>query len=383
MRPLALLLLLALTAQTAGAAEAEETMYTERVVGGVLVEMGEQKTVIPPSKELRYFPDEPVCVIKTDPLTFTLVNGHATLLMSGASFEKAVPLGQVLGPGKKGEFDNGYAGISGIYHDDRRGELIAIYHAEDHEEMPKVPGNDVQGFYASMGLAVFSDDGRSFNKLGQILTGSLPKDPKTDVGRGGAAQGVGDASLCLGADGKYLFMYYMDLSRVDDRGCQVCMARCESSDGGRPGKWRKFYDGKFEEKGLGGRDTPVVKMKNKYEDAISPNVTYVAGLKKYVMVFGGIVYADIPVKKAKTSGIYCTTSDDGVEWANPVLLFTGLPIPLPNAELAARPGLVLNDTRQRLVTGWLYYAYSPKWGHTEKEPPHYMAGRPVRLRVDR
>jgi hypothetical protein len=354
---------------------------SEHVIGGVVVAVGEPKTVIPPGKELRYFPDEPVCVIKANPLTFTLVNGRTTLLMSGKSFETAASLGEVLGRGKQGEFDNGYAGISGVYHDNRNGELIAIYHAEDHEEMPLTPGNDVPGFYASIGLAISTDDGRTFKKLGQIVTVSLPKNPKADVTKGGSAQGVGDASLCLNADGQYLYMYYMDLSRVDDRCCQVCMARCKLSDGGRPGKWRKFHDGRFDEPGLDGKDTPVVQMRNPNEDAISPNVTYVAGMKKYFMVFGGNVYADIATKNARTSGIYCTTSDDGVKWADPVLLFTGLTVPVPGAEFAARPGLVLTDTQQKTVIGWLYYAYSPKWGHTDQEPPHYMAGRPVRLSI--
>ena len=97
--------------------------YKQQVVGGVLVEIGEPKTVIPPSRELRYFPDEPVGVIKNAPFTFTLVNGQFTLLMSGQSIETAVSLGKVLGPGGKGEFDNGYAGISGIHRDSSKGEL--------------------------------------------------------------------------------------------------------------------------------------------------------------------------------------------------------------------------------------------------------------------
>lgn len=352
-------------------------------VGDVLVELGDQKTVLSPTRQLRYFPDEPVCVVRKDPLTFTLVNGVSTLLMSGKSFETAAPLGTVLGPGKKGEFDNGYAGISGIFRDDRNGELRAIYHAEDHEDMPAVPGSGIPGFYASMALAVSTDDGRTFKKLGQIVTGSVPKNPQADASKGGSGQGVGDASLCPSADGQYLFMYYMDLSRVHNRGCQACMARCKVSDGGQPGTWWKYHDGSFEEKGLGGKDTPVVTMESMKGDAISPSVTYVAGLKKYVMVFGGNVYADIQARKATTSGIYCSTSDDGITWAEPALLFTGLPIPIPSAEFAARPGLVLDDATQQKVTGWLYYAYSPRWGHTEQEPPHYMVGRPILLQPSR
>lgn len=79
------------------------------IVAGV----GEHQIVFPSGYHgLYYFPDEPIGVLRRSPFTFLVVAGNLTFLMQGAAANSAIPLGQVLGPGAKNEFDTGYAGIT-------------------------------------------------------------------------------------------------------------------------------------------------------------------------------------------------------------------------------------------------------------------------------
>lgn len=76
--------------------------------------------------------------------------------------------------GAKGAFDNGGAWlVDAVRRPD--GVIVGFYHAEDHSCTPRTEWN-------SMGVALSSDDGASFRKLGQII-GS----PNPCAGNGGLA----------------------------------------------------------------------------------------------------------------------------------------------------------------------------------------------------
>jgi len=232
---------------SAAAATAEELKTT----------LGKQQTIMRSGQHgFNYFPDEPVSVISERPLRFLMVVGNQTFLMEGRSFATAQPVRVVLGPSNKpGAYDEQYAGISSVYLDRRRREILGFFHAEK-----PTGGKNQEGtfrFYATIALAVSRDGGANFTKVGPILTG-LPEDPHWK----GTAQGNADVSVTVDDTGKWLYAYYTEHSRRDpangrQRSVITCMARSAVSDGGRPGTWKKYYNGSFSEPGLGGRDSEV------------------------------------------------------------------------------------------------------------------------------
>jgi hypothetical protein len=103
------------------------------------------------------------------------------------------------------------------------------------------------------------------------------------------------------------------------------MARCPVSKAGEPRAWKKFYRGDFTEPGLGGHDTPVVSAWP-HGHAHSSHVSYSRTLKQYIMVFGMATGQEMATLKLNKSGIYLTTSDDGVRWRKPTQLWKVLPM---------------------------------------------------------
>ncbi|MCF7849935.1 MAG: hypothetical protein K9M45_13870, partial [Kiritimatiellales bacterium] len=275
----------------------------------VSIELGQRVTVLGDREQgLRYFPDERLGVIERASECRVLVTaGRKTVLLNGKDMFHLRVVGTVLSPGEAGTFDNGYAGVSGVYRAGAK-ELLAFYHAEDHEGMPRIRANNVQGFYCSIGLAVSNDDGASFGKVGPVLTDSRSKDLD-----GHTDQGVGEPSVTLDRSGKFLLMYYTSHSRLDGRGVQICLARCPVDEAGKADAWQKFHNGGFVEPGLGGRDTPVLSGKALVADAIFPHVTYCANLDRYVMVYCLNAYNEFKSSPDR-SGIYVAFSEDGISW---------------------------------------------------------------------
>ncbi len=153
----------------------------------VAVELGQPETLLADGQYgLRYFPDERTVIVRTNPnYRVLLAAGIRTVLVEGGSMTRLASSRDVLLPGKPGEFDNGYAGISGAWRAPS-GELLAIYHAEDQEGMQRNK-EGIPGFYCRVALAVSRDDGATFEKRGPILTGQLAK-----VAGGRFDQGVGE-----------------------------------------------------------------------------------------------------------------------------------------------------------------------------------------------
>jgi hypothetical protein len=146
------------------------------------------------------------------------------------------------------------------------------------------------------------------------------------------------------------------------------------SDKGAPGTWWKYYDGGFNEPGLGGRETPVMPSPPA-ADTLFPNVTYSNALGKYVMVFNILYYADLRAGEAAKGGIYAAFSGDLVHWSEPKLLVHGLSVAQLDREVLWHPAIVWDDASE--LTGWLVYSYSPRWGHYGLRKPHYMVGQRI------
>jgi hypothetical protein len=332
-----------------------------------------QREIVFPDKYygLRAFPDERISIIRTRPLTFLMVAGDRTVLMkSKTGLDKAVPLAEVLVPGPKGALDDGYAGIGGIYQGEN--EILAFYHAEQHVGVP----NPRAFIHWSAALAVSKDDGRTFQKLGKILSYGAPRTTGRDI------EGVGDVAVCPDHTGSYLYAYYTEVSKNNERGCVICMARSKISDGGRPGTWHKYYNGGFTEPGLGGEDSPVVPRPFPEATSLaSPHVIYVESFRKYVMVLDLLVWPDINKNPPPKDGTYLSCSDDGITWSKPQPLFVGVvKLPIPDRDYSAHPGLYIHRTTDTTASGWLIYTYSPRWGgDSPNRMMHHMARRSIQL----
>ncbi len=333
--------------------------------------LGEPEVVLAAGQHgLNYFPDERLCLLRTEPdCRVIMAAGVRSVLLEGRTMTALGSPKDVLLPGKAGEFDNGYAGISGAWRAPS-GELLAIYHAEDHEGMKR---NDagIPGFYCRVALAVSKDDGLTFEKRGPVLSGQLAK-----VAGGRFDQGVGEPCLVAEPSGKFLYTYYSSHERIANRGVQICLARCRIADAMKPDAWQKFHNGGFSEPGLGGRDAPVMVSGTKEADALFPHVVYAPALQKFVMLF--CVNAWRERDQPDRSGFYVAFSDDGIHWPRdrvqqlwktPVIARIGRPV-------AWHPTLVLDkETKGTKLSGWIYYGYSESWGHRPPHKPHYLVRR--------
>ena len=341
--------------------------------------VGKLVVVIPANTQgLNYFPDEQISLLGKNPTRMLVVSGNATMLLQGPSVAQARPRKTVFGPGPKSDFDNGYAGITSVVPGSSANrKLLAFYHAEDHVDMPRVSYNkDIQGAYWSVGLAYSNDNGESFTRVGQVLRASVAKKDVTKE-----HQGIGDPHVILDATGKYLLAYYTDITRRKaDEPIRVAVARCAVADGGEPGKWFKYRNGKFEELGLGGQEDAVVRGPAAFpSETGAPNVTYLPKWKRYVMVFNVLAYADFEKQQGDKGGLFWCLSDDGLKWTEPQKLCPGLPVPLTGREYIAHPTLLIDSATETKAEGQLYFAYSPRWGTQAPNQPHHLARRSVSL----
>lgn len=372
---LACLLLCGLNAAFVRADQPPNALPAEHIVA----RLGPRETILASGQHgLKYFPDECLVFLQTSPqFRVLMAAGVSSVLLEGPDMKALVSRGTVLKPGPPGSYDNGYAGIAGAVQHPTTGELLAFYHAEDHEGLPAIPGG-IPGFYCCVAAAASKDNGASFRKLGPVITASRPKDVK-----GRADQGCGDLCVVADAENHYLYAYYCDHSRSDNRGVQICAARCALGDAGTTTQWTKYYHGRFDQPGLGGQETPVVSAQTLRGDALFPQVTFVPALRRYVMVFNYLIYWELaPLAKPQHSGIYMASSLDGLRWSTPTQLLSVHSIPFGlGKEIGWHPALFVSTVTNGSAHGWLYYSYSPSWGHRPPHQPHYLVGQPITFSI--
>jgi hypothetical protein len=246
--------------------------------------------------------------------------------------------------------------------------------------MPPIPGG-IPGFYCCVGLAQSKDEGRTFTSLGPVITSQKPKAWEAFPGQ--ADRGAGAPFCAASHDGRYLYAYYEEHSRVDGRGVQICMARSDISAGPPlPGTWRKYYKGAFNEVGLAGLDTPVMDAAPLGSaDAGCPFVDYSPCLKKYVMLFNVCAWKEHANPKPVKSGIYVAFSDDGIKWAEPEQVIRDFSIALLNKSVSWHPCVIWDKPEKR--EGTLVFSHSPRFGHdSTRGIPHSMAGQRVKFEIN-
>lgn len=326
---------------------------------------------------LNYFPDQPVSVISQRPLRCFMTVENYSVAFHGRDWNSLRPVKTILTKGQKGSFDNSYAGVGGVYVDGRN--VFLFYHAEDHEGLPKEKYYNQHSFIGSVALAVSRDGDNSFRKLGQILTAKHPKK------KGSKCGGVGDISICVDKTNTYLLAHYVDYSRFTGRGVQTCVARSKISDKGKPGTWKKYFNGRFSEPGLGGRESHILSWFSKKGshkgDAYSPHVVYSKHLGKYLMVFNGVSQAEVvkgkEVHKPKVSGIYLTSSDDAIHWDKATQLFAVHTIFIPRKHCVVHPSIYIISSSKGKVRARLLYGYTPRWWGNARDGgvSHHLASR--------
>ena len=334
-------------------------------------ELGEPVTLLGDGAlGLSYFPDMGVVPLdRTDGERLLVTAGNRTYLVEGESLTSLTAASVVLEPGAPGEFDNGYAGISAGLQTSE-GAMFGFYHAEDHEGLPVIEPSGVPGYYGSIGAAVSHGGGRTWEKLGQVITSSVPKFQFSYEGQ--ADSGADGPGLVLEKSGRYAYLYYTEHSRVDERGIVICMARADLSQGDpAPGAWHKYYNGEFTEPGIGGRDTPVITAEMRDDaEPMYPRVVYSPALQQYLMVLNVNFWREyLDATGPEHSGVFYALSDDGIRWSEPRRLWVDFALPQPGRSLSWEVTFLPDDLAGD--RGWLVYGYSENWPTV----PHYMVGR--------
>jgi hypothetical protein len=254
--------------------------------------------------------------------------------------------------------------------------LVHIYHGEWYGGTCKVSGTC---FYSSLGMAVSTDGGATFSKLGEILqpyvtrSESINAGTNLDVGGGtlivadGGGQHIANVAATNPAD-VYLYVFYVDRdpSSASSAPCSMfpclALARALLSDVVNaavgqdtavfPALFKKYWQGAFSEPGTSGdanaasnsgHYTPIVEEAGSY-----PTVIFDASTQQYVMAY--------------------TTGNNAVVLRHgPSLLSWSAPV--DSAAIANTGGSILYPTLvgegSDPATGegdpWLVYVRAPKW----------------------
>jgi hypothetical protein len=157
------------------------------------------------------------------------------------------------------KYNGWHAWIMNIYEIDSD-EWLAVTHFEDQDNL----GGDTKEDFR-MGMAYSNDDGKTFSHLGFVLETELPR----SVIKSGVCKSKPNiAGGGIRSDGIYLHIYYVDQANPDasDRHGAVARAKLdEVIENARKGKnavWHKYYNGKWQQPGMGGRSSDIGKIGN-------------------------------------------------------------------------------------------------------------------------
>jgi hypothetical protein len=328
-----------------------------------LVLTGEQEVVIGNGQwGLYHTPDGHISYYRTDNayqiwLTSTGGAHHFTssdfdeLIPANIEAGKSIPAFTESGEG----FDRDYAGPGSVVRASNGKDLLMFYHGEYQW--------DEGGYYATIGLARSSDEGQTWERLGAIIAGRLPKpDPPPWPGAFGAG---GPCALVDEGDG-FIYIYYLDWGAPLFPESDIHLARSPISSDGAPGSWQKYFRGKFDEPGIDGNSEPVIRGPSSTGFwAGFPSVSFNVFLDAYLAVF---VSAD---------GFYYSTSWDRINWTVGKKLLTRNETPDRGEPWHLYPSLLSPSQPTDSTTdetGYLYYGYG-----IYNVTPHYMVRRAVKV----
>lgn len=165
---------------------------------------------------------------------------------------------------------------------DTDGTVFGWYH---HEPSGICPGDKLTT--PKIGAVVSYDGGRTIIDLGIVLESG--EAPNCSAKNGFFAGGHGDFSVILDRDGEYFYFLFTNYGGgQEEQG--IVIARMAFEDRHHPvGSVRKYYQGEWDEPGIGGRMTPIYAVGQAWEaeDADSfwgPAIHWNTQLQQYVMV---------------------------------------------------------------------------------------------------
>ncbi len=256
---------------------------------------------------------------------------------------KSVP---AFGPSGEG-FDRDYAGPGSVIRASNGRDLLMFYHGE--YQWPE------GGYYATIGLGRSSDEGRTWERLGPVIEGRLPRpDPPPWYGAFGAG---GPCAFVDESDG-FIYLYYLDWGAPVYRPSGIHLARAPISSDGLPGSWRKYFEGDFSQDGLGGNSDQVI-------GGAFPSVSYNVALDAYLAVF------------VTSHGFDYAMSTDRVHWTAQKRLLDRKEKPDPGEPWLLYPSLLSPSQATDSTTdatGYLYYGRGIYGVEC-----HHMVRRPVEI----
>jgi hypothetical protein len=196
---------------------------------------------------------------------------------------------------------------------------------------------------------------------------------------GSLAGGAGTSSAVLSPDEAYWYVYYTEWFRAEYPFLHICVARHRVNAGApAQGSFLKYYDGVFDQPGIGGLDSPVLSLASDSLNVSSPHVTWVGSLNRYVMT---VDILNRPENQHRTplkrDGTGISFSRDGIRWSRPRQLWVDYTVPIQDKSLSWQATLVLDN--DDALDGWLLYSHSPKWGNPPGGIPHHLVGRRIRF----
>lgn len=267
------------------------------------LQVGEQEVVLTreqlEARGLHYWPDGVMGVFMEEgKAVFVAGNSEITARAVGSLdnpiAESVIPRAPIR------DMQNHYPYASGgpLYRHES-GMLLMIYHAE------REVSADPHWFGSELGMARSLDGGATWLDLGIILspehTEFIPGDYPIDAGSGTILR-----------VGKYFYIYFADSVNVGDvrSDTHVAVARAPfdeviaaAHDEAEAVEWHKYYEGHWNQPGLGGLSTPL-EIGN--PGGRPYDVKYSEEMDRFV----AIISADV----AGTSNLYFAESGDGLQW---------------------------------------------------------------------
>ncbi len=200
------------------------------------------------------------------------------------------------------QYDADYAGANAVLAASNGRDLLMFY-----EGGTKTAGTTYiqHGWeFNVMALARSSDAGRTWTREGVVLSGTDPvPTARTQTGQPGISEGG-----VIAANG-YLYAFFQYVPNDTSAGeppSVIEAARAPLSSDGKPGSFRKYYNGSFSEPGLGGKASPVVATTNgACTRPVEVWPAYSTYLKAYVLSY------------LCNEGWSFSTSTDLVNWSQP------------------------------------------------------------------